>query len=203
MSHSHPSPTPPAPGTTPGVVVHRPTWAAFWVSAKTRVLIFGAAILFLALRSGPSGLVAVVVALAVAGAGFAVFLRTATVTVTPTSVSYRRLGRTSTVALDGRQRGLLCMMTQGVQGIPWLGVVGPGGERVGLSGAYFDGAVLGDVAARAGVTVVPAEQRLTGKEAHGLAPGSVPALLHRPALVALIATPVVVGVIAVIAILTI
>lgn len=191
-----PSPSPTSPlarGSEP--VVHRPAWSSFGRWAKRTLIPLVILVALVTGRAGPSTLIVLAVGVALLAPALIVFVRTATVTVTADRLTYRRLGRESTVLLDGAQRGIHCRLKQGLEELEYVGVRDSSGSLVGLTEAYFAPDVLADVARRVGADSIPLQRTLTGPQAEAMAPGTLTFTLRRPAvtgLLVLVATTIVV-----------
>lgn len=146
-------------------------------------------------RVGPSTLIVLAVGVAIVAPTLIVFVRTATVTVTADRLTYRRLGRESTVLLDGTQRGIHCRLKQGLEELEYVGVRGSSGSLVGLTEAYFAPEALADVARRIGADPTPLQRTMTGPQAEAERPGTLTFTLRRPGvtgLLVVVATTIVV-----------
>jgi hypothetical protein len=176
-------------------VTYRPDWLHFWSKAKGRLVFIPVASLLGGYRLGGAFIPVLLATIALAGIGLWLYLRTTTITVSDTVVTRRRWGRTTTVELDGSQRGILCTLNFGVQNLAYLAVRDGKGRRLVLTEAHWPGEQLLAIAQHARLTIMPAEQIFSGKKAAAVVPGVVPLTTRRPVLCALVA---VAGLIAVI-----
>lgn len=166
--------TTPVPHTDSPSVVHRPSPRQLLVVAKTRFVVFGVVIGLAVLRGNWTALVILAVLAPILAVGLVWYVRGTTVTVSGTQLTYRRPWSTKTVSLDGRQRGLLCVVDQRVQRLGVLAVRGADDTRIVLTEGYFDFPALADVAGRCGVQIVSPDQPLTGKQIRAVAPRLIP-----------------------------
>ena len=183
------SPLPPA-------ITYRPTWPHFWAKAKGRLVLIPLAFLIGWNRMGMTVVPYLVVLLVILAAGLWIYLRTTSITVSDTAVTRRGCGRTTTVELDGSQRGILCTLNLGVQSLAYLAVRDGKGRRLVLTEANWPGGQLLEIAQHGRLTIMPADQVFSGKNAAAIVPGVVPLTTRRPVLCALVA---VAGLIAVVA----
>ena len=188
------------PLTTP--VTYRPTWSHFWAKAKGRLVLIPLAFVMGWYRLGESVVPYFIVLLVVMAAGLWVYLRTTSITVSETAVARRWWGRTTTVEFDGSQRGILCMLNFGVQNLGYLAVRDGKGRRLVLTEANWPGAQLLEIAQHARLTIMPADQVFSGKNAAAIVPGVVPLTTRRPVLCALMALAGLIAVIVPIAMVT-
>jgi hypothetical protein len=182
-------------------VTYRPTWSHFWSKAKARFFLVPLAFLLCVNRMGVAALPYLVAVMVVMAVGLWIYLRTTTLSISDTAVTRRRWGRTTTVELDGAQRGILCMLNQGVQALGYLAVRHGQGRRLVLTEANWPGEQLLEIAQHARLTVMPADQVLSGKKAAAIVPGVVPLTTRRPVLCALVAVAGLIAVIVPIAML--
>jgi len=174
------SPLPPA-------ITYRPTWPHFWAKAKGRLVLIPLAFLIGWNRMGMTVVPYLVVLLVILAAGLWIYLRTTSITVSDTAVTRRGCGRTTTVELDGSQRGILCTLNLGVQSLAYLAVRDGKGRRLVLTEANWPGGQLLEIAQHARLTIMPADQVFSGKKAAAIVPGVVPLTTRRPVLCALVA----------------
>jgi len=174
---------------------YRPTWAHFWAKAKGRLVLIPLAFLIGWNRMGMTVVPYLVVLLVVLAVGLWVYLRTTSITVSDTVVTRRRLGRTTTIEFDGSQRGILCTLNLGVQNLAYLAVRNDRGRRLVLTEANWPGEQRLEIAQRARVTIMPADQVFSGKKAAAIVPGVVPLTTRRPVLCALVAVAALLAVI--------
>jgi len=173
--------------TTTPPVTYRPDWSHFWSKAKARLIFIPVAFLLGGYRLGGAFIPVVIATIAIAGIGLWLYLRTTRLTVSDSAVSRRRWGRTTTIPLDGSQRGILCTLNLGVQNLAYLAVRNGKGRRLVLTEANWPGGQLLEIAQHARLTVMPAEQVFSGKNAAAIVPGVVPLTTRRPVLCALVA----------------
>jgi hypothetical protein len=183
-------------------ITYQPTWSHFWTRAKGRLFLIPLAFLIGWNRLGVTVIPYFLVLLAVMGVGLWMYLRTTSITVSETAVARRAWGRTTTVELDGSQRGILCMLNFGVQNLGYLAVRDGKGRRIVLTEANWPGEQLLEIAQTARLTIMPAEQVFSGKKAAAIVPGVVPLTTRRPVLCALVAVAVLIAVIVPIAMVT-
>lgn len=181
-------------------VTYRPDWPHFWSKAKGRLICIPLAFLLGGYRLGEAFIPAVLAIMALGGIGLWLYLRTTTVTVSDTVVTRRRWGRTTTVELDGSQRGILCTLNLGVQNLAYLAVRNGTGRRLVLTEANWPGEQLLAIAQHARITIMPADQVFSGKNAARIVPGVVPITTRRPVLCALVTVAALLAVIVPIAI---
>jgi hypothetical protein len=171
------------------VVEFRPDPLTAWRSSRSRVAVLMALVAMVGVAAGPTALLAgATIALAACAASAAAVASTS-VTVTCRTLTRRRLGRTTTVRLDGRQRGLLCMIRRerllagsGAGGgstrrVAHLSVADAIGRRISLSGTAFTPAALAEVAELTGATALACHEPLTPGQARAAAPGVVSGLV--------------------------
>ncbi|WAC52342.1 hypothetical protein [Frigoribacterium sp. SL97] len=168
-------------------VTYRPTWSHFWAKAKGRAFLVPLAFLVCINRMGVSALPYLVAGVVVMAVGLGIYLRTTTLSVSGTAVARRRWGRTTTVALDGDHQGILCMLNQGVQTLGYLAVRDGKGRRLVLTEANWPGEQLLEIAQHGRLTIMPADQVFSGKNAAAIVPGVIPLTNRRPVLCALVA----------------
>lgn len=168
-------------------VTHRPDWPHFWSKAKGRLICIPVAFLLGGYRLGEAFMPAVLAILALGGIGLWLYLRTTIITVSDTAVTRRSWGRSTAIQFDGSQRGILCMLNQGVQNLGYLAVRDGAGRRLVLTEAYWPGEQLLEIARHARLTVMPADQVFSGKKAAQIVPGVIPITTRRPVLCALVA----------------
>lgn len=168
-------------------VTYRPDWSHFWSKAKGRLICIPVAFLLGGHRLGGVFIPVVLVTIALGGIGLWLYLRTTTVTVSDTAVTRRRWGRTTSIELDGSQRGILCTLNLGVQNLAYLAARNGKGRRLVLTEAHWPGEQLLEIARRAGITVVPTVPALSGKRAAAIEPGVIPLASRRPVLFGLMA----------------
>jgi hypothetical protein len=183
-------------------ITYQPTWSHFWTRAKGRLFLIPLAFLIGWNRLGVTVIPYFLVLLAVMGVGLWMYLRTTSITVSETAVARRAWGRTTTVELDGSQRGILCMLNFGVQNLGYLAVRDGKGRRIVLTEANWPGEQLLEIAQTARLTIMPAEQVFSGKKAAAIVPGVVPLTTRRPVLCALVAVAGLIAVIVPIAMVT-
>jgi hypothetical protein len=171
--------------TTP--VTYRPTWAHFWTKAKGRLVLIPLALLIGWNRMGVTVVPYLLVLLLVMAVGLWLYLRTTSITVSETEVARREWGRTTTVELDGSQRGILCTLNLGVQNLAYLAVRDGTGRRLVLTEANWPGEQLLAIAQHARLTIMPADQVFSGRKAAQIVPGVIPITTRRPVLCALVA----------------
>jgi hypothetical protein len=176
----------PSPAVSSEPVVHRPAWSSFGRRAKRTLIPLALLLALVTGRVGPSTLIVLAVGVAILAPALIVFFRTATVTVTADRLTYRRLGRESTVLLDGTQRGIHCRLKQGLEELEYVGVRDSSGSLIGLTEAYFAPEALADVARRVGADPSALERTLTGPQAEAMMPGTLTFTLRRPAVTALL-----------------
>ncbi|NQW87863.1 MULTISPECIES: hypothetical protein [unclassified Frigoribacterium] len=189
------SPLPPA-------ITYRPTWPHFWAKAKGRLVLIPLAFLIGWNRMGMTVVPYLVVLLVILAAGLWIYLRTTSITVSDTAVTRRGCGRTTTVELDGSQRGILCTLNLGVQSLAYLAVRDGKGRRLVLTEANWPGGQLLEIAQHARLTIMPADQVFSGKKAAAIVPGVVPLTTRRPVLCALVALAGLIAVVVPIAMVT-
>ena len=189
------SPLPPA-------ITYRPTWPHFWAKAKGRLVLIPLAFLIGWNRMGMTVVPYLVVLLVILAAGLWIYLRTTSITVSDTAVTRRGCGRTTTVELDGSQRGILCTLNLGVQSLAYLAVRDGKGRRLVLTEANWPGGQLLEIAQHARLTIMPADQVFSGKKAAAIVPGVVPLTTRRPVLCALVAVAGLIAVVVPIAMVT-
>ena len=189
------SPLPPA-------ITYRPTWPHFWAKAKGRHVLIPLAFLIGWNRMGMTVVPYLVVLLVILAAGLWIYLRTTSITVSDTAVTRRGCGRTTTVELDGSQRGILCTLNLGVQSLAYLAVRDGKGRRLVLTEANWPGGQLLEIAQHARLTIMPADQVFSGKKAAAIVPGVVPLTTRRPVLCALVALAGLIAVVVPIAMVT-
>ncbi|KQS17295.1 hypothetical protein [Frigoribacterium sp. Leaf186] len=173
--------------TTTPPVTYRPDWSHFWSKAKARLIFIPVAFLLGGYRLGGAFIPVVIATIAIAGIGLWLYLRTTRLTVSDSAVSRRRWGRTTTVELDGSQRGILCTLNLGVQNLAYLTVRDGKGRRIVLTEANWPGEQLRAIAQHARLTIMPADQVFSGKKAAQVVPGVIPITTRRPVLCALVA----------------
>ncbi|KQO47971.1 MULTISPECIES: hypothetical protein [unclassified Frigoribacterium] len=166
---------------------YRPTWSHFWAKAKGRLVLIPLAFLIGWNRMGMTVVPYLLVLLVVLAAGLWIYLRTTSITVSDTAVTRRGWGRTTIVEFDGSQRGILCTLNMGVQNLAYLAVRNGTGRRLVLTEANWPGEQLLEIAQHAGLTIMPADQVFSGKNAAAIVPGVVPLTTRRPVLCALVA----------------
>lgn len=169
------------------IVTYRPDWPHFWSKAKGRLIVIPVAFLLGGYRLGGAFIPVVLVLIALLGLGLWMYLRTTLITVSDTAVTRRSWGRSIAIQFDGSQRGILCMLNQGVQNLGYLAVRDGTGSRLVLTEAYWPGERLLEIGQRAGVTIVPPDQVLSGKRAAAIEPGVIPLASRRPVLFAFVA----------------
>ena len=174
------SPLPPA-------ITYRPTWPHFWAKAKGRLVLIPLAFLIGWNRMGMTVVPYLVVLLVILAAGLWIYLRTTSITVSDTAVTRRGCGRTTTVELDGSQRGILCTLNLGVQSLAYLAVRDGKGRRLVLTEANWPGGQLLEIAQHGRLTIMPADEVFSGKNAAAIVPGVIPLTTRRPVLCALVA----------------
>ncbi|ROS52277.1 hypothetical protein [Frigoribacterium sp. PhB118] len=174
------SPLPPA-------ITYRPTWPHFWAKAKGRLVLIPLAFLIGWNRMGMTVVPYLVVLLVILAAGLWIYLRTTSITVSDTAVTRRGCGRTTTVELDGSQRGILCTLNLGVQSLAYLAVRDGKGRRLVLTEANWPGEQLLEIAQHGRLTIMPADEVFSGKNAAAIVPGVIPLTTRRPVLCALVA----------------
>lgn len=189
------SPLPPA-------ITYRPTWPHFWAKAKGRLVLIPLAFLIGWNRMGMTVVPYLVVLLVILAAGLWIYLRTTSITVSDTAVTRRGCGRTTTVELDGSQRGILCTLNLGVQSLAYLAVRDGKGRRLVLTEANWPGGQLLEIAQQGRLTILPADQVFSGKNAAAIVPGVVPLTTRRPVLCALVAVAGLIAVVVPIAMVT-
>jgi len=168
-------------------VTYRPDWSHFWAKAKGRLVLIPLAFLIGWNRMGMTVVPYLLVLLVVLAAGLWIYLRTTSITVSDTAVTRRGWGRTTIVELDGSQRGILCMLNFGVQNLAYLAVRDGTGRRLVLTEANWPGEQLLEIAQHGRLTIMPADQVFSGKNAAAIVPGVVPLTTRRPVLCALVA----------------
>jgi hypothetical protein len=171
----------------PPATTYRPTWPHFWAKAKGRLVLIPLAFLIGWNRIGMTVVPYLVVLLVILAAGLWIYLRTTSINVSDTAVTRRGWGRTTTVELDGSQRGILCTLNLGVQSLAYLAVRDGKGRRLVLTEANWPGGQLLEIAQHARLTIMPADQVFSGKNAAAIAPGVIPLTTRRPVLCALVA----------------
>lgn len=176
-------------------VTYRPSWSHFWSKAKGRLVLIPLAFLIGWNRMGVTVVPYLLVVLVLLTVGLWIYLRTTSITVSDTAVARRGWGRTTTVDLDGSQRGILCLLNLGVQNLGYLAVRNGKGRRLVLTEANWPGEQLLAIAQHARLTIMPADEVFSGKKAAAIVPGVVPLTTRRPVVCALLA---VAGLIAVI-----
>lgn len=169
------------------VVEFRPDPLTAWRSSRSRVAVLVALVAVVGVAAGPTALLAGATIALVACAASAAAAASTSVTVTCRTLTRRRLGRTTTVRLDGRQRGLLCTIRRGGRGagaggssarrVAHLSVADAIGRRVSLSGTAFTPAALAEVAELVGATALACHEPLTPGQARAAAPGVVSGLV--------------------------
>jgi hypothetical protein len=188
------------PLTTP--VTYRPTWSHFWAKAKGRLILIPLALVLGWYRMGGTVIPYLLVTMAVLSVGLWIYLRTTSITVSDTTVTRRGWGRTTVIEFDGSQRGILCMLNFGVQNLGYLAVRDGKGRRLVLTEANWPGEQLLELAQHARITIMPADQVFSGKNAAAIVPGVVPLTTRRPVLCALVALAGLIAVIVPIAMVT-
>lgn len=167
--------------------MHRASGRQLLTKAKRRAPIPVVLMVLMVLRSGPDALVICAVTAAAVALAAWLYLRTASVEVDAGTITYRRFGQSTTVQLDGRQRGVLCRLRSGFEGLPTLAVRDGDGRRVLVTATWFSEAVLLQLAHRCRLVVLPAAQLVTGAQAAAAAPGALPIWHSRPMLVTTVA----------------
>ena len=186
--------------TTTPPLTYRPDWSHFWSKAKARLIFIPVAFLLGGYRLGGAFIPVVLATIAIAGIGLWLYLRTTHLRVSDSAVSRRRWGRTTTIAFDGSQQGILCMLDLGVQNLGYLAVRNGAGRRLVLTEANWPGEQLLAIAQHARITIMPADQVFSGKNAARIVPGVVPITTRRPVLCALVTVAALLAVIVPIAI---
>lgn len=184
------------------VGTHRPDWPHFWSKAKGRLVLIPVAFLLGGYRLGGAFLPVMLATIALMGIALWLYLRTTTITVSDTAITRRHWGRTTTVQLDGSQRGILFLLNQGVQNLGYLAVRDGRGHRIVLTEAYWPGEQLFAIAEHAQLTIRPADQVLSGKKAALIVPGVIPFTTRHPVLCALVGVAALLAVVVPVAIVT-
>lgn len=183
-------------------VTYRPDWSHFWAKAKARLVLIPLAFLIGWNRMGMTVVPYLLVLLVILVGGLWIYLRTTSITVSDTAVTRRGWGRVTIVEFDGSQRGILCMLNFGVQNLGYLAVRDGEGRRLVLTEANWPGEQLLEIAQHARLTIMPADQIFSGKNAAAIVPGVVPLTTRRPVLCALVALAGMIAVIVPIAMVT-
>jgi len=181
---------------------YRPDWPHFWTKAKGRLVLIPLAFLIGWNRMGLAVVPYLLVLLIVLTGGLWLYLRTTSITVSETAVARRSWGRTTTIDLDGSQRGILCTLNMGVQNLAYLAVRNGKGRRLVLTEANWPGEQLLEIAQHARLTIMPADQVFSGKKAALIVPGVVPLTNRRPVLCAFVAVAGLIAVVVPIAMVT-
>ncbi|NRD26641.1 hypothetical protein [Frigoribacterium sp. VKM Ac-2836] len=181
---------------------YRPDWPHFWSQAKNRLVLIPLAFLIGWNRMGLAVVPYLLVLLIVLTGGLWLYLRTTSITVSETAVARRSWGRTTTIDLDGSQRGILCTLNMGVQNLAYLAVRNGKGRRLVLTEANWPGEQLLEIAQHARLTIMPADQVFSGKKAALIVPGVVPLTNRRPVLCAFVAVAGLIAVVVPIAMVT-